>query len=174
MQIKFMTDYTYNNLSLTEKKVYKRGVNNDNIKQLCLTDKYIIAFEYIILNAYCNNIDIPNTIQLTHNDNNNELSDDKRFLELLEFAKTYIILNSDLKQMLNNNNINITINKCGNFLLDAGCTRYKDNNKRGFMGCRLKTYNTTKTVNTDKTSNTNITNIPIIPDITYTTDIIDM
>ena len=147
----------------TEKMVYKIGVNNDNIKQLCLTDKYNIAFEYIILNSFCNNIDIPNTIQLTHNDNNNELSDDKRFLELLEFSKTYIILNSDIKHMLNNNNINITINKCGTFLLQAGCTRYKENNKRGFYGCRLKTYNafkttkTTKTDNTDKTDTTDIT-----------------
>ena len=160
MQIKFMTDETYNNLSSTEKLVYKRGVNNDKIKQLCLSDKYIIAFEYIILNAYCNNIDIPDTIQLTHNDNNNELSDDKRFLELLEFGKTYIILNSDIKTMLHNNNINITINKCGNFLLQAGCTRYKENNKRGFNGCRLQTYTTVKkgkTGNTDNKDNTDTT-----------------
>ena len=139
MPIKFMDDNEFNKLTDTEKRIYKRGIKNTNIKNICKMSNYCNAFESILYYAYTLTTTIPEKQALMNDDNNNEMNDDKRFFDYLEFGDGYTLLNSDLDMLITQNNINISKLKMGNYLISAGCARYRNNNIRGFKGCKIKT-----------------------------------
>jgi hypothetical protein len=138
MPIKFMDDDEYDRLTPIEKKMYKRGVKNLEIKNYCKTDKYIYAFESILFYAYTKKTSMPVSHSNLNNDNMDEMNDDKKFINLLEFGSGDKLFNSDVDTLILNYNINISKIKLGKLLLTAGCKRFRDNTGRGFEGCKVK------------------------------------
>tara|TARA_R110000868_G_scaffold411538_1_gene705203 strand:+ start:91 stop:2409 length:2319 start_codon:yes stop_codon:yes gene_type:complete len=140
MPIKFMDDDEYKRLTEIEKKMYKRGVKNLEIKNYCKTDKYIYAFESILFYAYTKETSMPLSHSMLNDDNMDEMNDDKKFIDLLEFGngKEYMLFNSDIDDLKQNYNINISKLKLGNLLLTAGCKKFRNVCGRGFLGCKLK------------------------------------
>ena len=138
MPIKFMDDAEFNRLTTIEKTIYKRGIKNLEIKNYCKTDKYIYAFESILFHAYTMETSMPDTHANLNNDNMDEMNDDKKFIDLLEFGGGYELFNSDIDTLKQNYGINISKLKLGNLLITAGCSKFRKAEGRGFLGCKLK------------------------------------
>ena len=139
MPIKFMDDNEYDRLSANEKLIYKRGIKNTNIKTLCRTLNFQTAFESILYHAYTLITSMSEKHIIRNNDNDNDTNDDKRFFDFLEFGNTdeHKLTNNDLEGLKVQHNISISKLKMGNYLVSAGCTRYRTGGGRGFIGCKL-------------------------------------